>query len=358
MQEKVYSEYREEDEITLKELILKIKEFASAVIRSWLFVSLVALLCAGIFAIRAYMTPLQYDAELTFMMNDNEGNSGGLGSLLGQLGFGGGGSESGFNIEKMIELAQSRSIASLTLFEKIEVNRKKDFIANHVLEIYNFKEDWEDSDMLRDFSGFSSGAVDSFDRVENAVLKSVHRKLVNGAGSLVNISSDEETGILTLNAVSLSESLSLETAEIFYSKLENYYVQKSINKQQETYNLLKNRTDSLESAMNSTQRRLLRFEDRNRNLGLREYESDKMQLKGELTILQLAFGETYKNLQLAEFSLQNKTPMISVIDRPVFPLKMIAQSPVKYSIIGLAIGAFLATFFVIFRKIYRDTMQE
>lgn len=349
--------YTEEDEITLKELILKVKEFGRAVAKSWISVLIFAVLFAGLFAVRAYLSPVLYKAELTFMMNEDDGGGGGLGSLLGQFGFGGGG-ETGFNIDKMIELSQSRQIAALTLLEKIDLNNERDFIANHILNLYNFREDWEDSDMLRDFPGFRDTAVDSFNRAENAALKAVHRKLVNGGGALVDLVSDEDTGILTLTVTSLNEQLSLEISEIFYHKLEDYYVQKSINKQTETYNVLKFRTDSLETTMNATQRQLLRFEDRNRNLGLKEYESARYQLQGELTILRLAYGETYKNLQLAEFNLQNKTPMISVIDRPVYPLEITVSSLPKSIVIGLLVGILIAVVFIIGRKIYRDTMSD
>ncbi len=288
------------------------------------------------------------------MLNEDDGGSG-IGSLLGQFGLGGG-DEAGFNIEKMIELAQSRKIASMTLFEKIEIDNKEDFIANQIIDLYDFREDWEDSGLLKDFPGFQHAAVDSFSRAENAALKSVHRKLVKGGASLISLVSDEETGILTLTVISPNENLSLETAEIFYDKLEDYYVQKAVNKQTETYRVLKSRTDSLENAMNTAQRSLLRFEDRNRSLGLREYEATRYRLQGELTILQLAYGETYKNLQLAEFNLQNKTPMVSVIDSPVFPLEIVASNLVKSIITGLIVGVLIAVFFIIGRKIYRDIM--
>lgn len=346
-------------EVSLKELILKVKDLLLTVRKNLLYVIIAAIIGAAALGIKAYFTPLIYKADLTFMLNE-EGGGGGFGGVLGDLvGIGKGGGGSGFNLDKMVELSKSLKLSSLTLFEKIEVNGDSDYIANHLINLYDYRTDWEDSPLLKDFPGFTHANLDSFSRAENAVLKVVHRNLVNAGGNqLVNLAYDEDTGIMTLNVNTLDENLSARTAEIFYDKLENYYVEKAINKQAETYRVLKSRTDSLERAMNSTQVRLLRFEDRNRSLGLREYEAEKFRLQGELTILQLAFGETYKNLQLAEFNLQNKTPMISAVDSPVLPLDVDKNSIIEGLIFGAIAGALAAVFLIIVFKVYRDIMEK
>ena len=71
--------YLEEDEITLKELILKVKEFFQEVLKNWLLVVLITLPFVLYFFYQAYKMPITYTSELTFMMNDDEG--GGLGGL-------------------------------------------------------------------------------------------------------------------------------------------------------------------------------------------------------------------------------------------------------------------------------------
>ncbi|MDG1434802.1 MAG: hypothetical protein P8Q41_12365, partial [Saprospiraceae bacterium] len=69
--------YIEEDEITLKELIIKVQEFFQEVLKNWRLVILITIPFVLYFFYQTYKTPITYTSELTFMMNDDEG--GGLG---------------------------------------------------------------------------------------------------------------------------------------------------------------------------------------------------------------------------------------------------------------------------------------
>ncbi len=66
-----------EEEITLKELILKVKELFLEVLKNWLVVVLVPLPFVLFFSYQVYKTPVTYTSELTFMMNDDAGGGAG-----------------------------------------------------------------------------------------------------------------------------------------------------------------------------------------------------------------------------------------------------------------------------------------
>ena len=93
--------YLEDDEITLKELILKIQEFYREVLKRWLLVILITLPVMGYMFYKAYKTPNTYPATLTFMVNEDKAG-GGLGGLAASFGLGGGGGE--YNLEKILSL--------------------------------------------------------------------------------------------------------------------------------------------------------------------------------------------------------------------------------------------------------------
>ena len=57
----------EDDELSLKEIILNIRDFVGELWKSWKLVLALVLLCAGGLAINAALTPTTYPAELTFM---------------------------------------------------------------------------------------------------------------------------------------------------------------------------------------------------------------------------------------------------------------------------------------------------
>ena len=352
--------HREKDEMTLKEILLKIQAFFWEVVRNWWIVALIAIPIITFMLYQALITPAIYPATLTFMVNDNEGGSmAGVGAILGQFGLGGGNTNQ-YNLDKILELSRSRRIVQMALFEQVIVNGKGDFLANHLIKEYQFHKKWaEDTTGLKNFL-FRHDSIEVFSLVENKALKSLHAKVIgneNVEGVMSN-SYGGETGIMSINTQTTNETLSIALAEFIYKKLRNFYIQKTVEQQRQTYILVKAKTDSLQTALNTAQYRLLRFEDSNRGLRLRQYEAEKLRLQQESQKLIAAFAESYKNLELADFTLKNKTPFVQVIDLPIAPIKPIRESKLIALVIGTFIGVFLGIVFVLGRKIIRDTMKE
>ncbi|HRV86761.1 MAG TPA: Wzz/FepE/Etk N-terminal domain-containing protein, partial [Saprospiraceae bacterium] len=99
--------YIQDDEITLKDLILKIQEFWRLLWANKWYIIAFALILASLSALRTYLTPSQFPAKLTFMVNEDEGsNMGGIANVLGQFGFSSGG-KSEYNLDRILELSRS-----------------------------------------------------------------------------------------------------------------------------------------------------------------------------------------------------------------------------------------------------------
>ena len=115
------------DEITLKELILLIKEYWGVLWTKKWYIIAAGLIGGLIFGIIEYRKPVTYTAALTFMINEDDGSSlGALGGLAASFGFGSAGTGE-YNLEKMISLLKSRNLIQQGLFEKVEINGKLDF---------------------------------------------------------------------------------------------------------------------------------------------------------------------------------------------------------------------------------------
>ena len=354
-------QYIEEDEITLKELILKVKEFFQEVLKSWKLVILITIPIVLYFLYQAYKTPITYTSELTFMMNDDDGGGlGALGGLAASFGLGGGGN-SEFNLEKMLSLLKSRNIIQQGLFEKAEIDGEVDFYANHLIREYGFHKNWKDSKTLKNFT-FKNGKVDEFSRTEYQALKSIYAKIAGSDKTQGILSSNinEDTGIMTLNIESVNEVLSIKLLNSIFEKLSTFYIDKTIEKQKHTYEITKSKADSLLGVMNYVQARLLKVKDTQRNTILNQNRSEEIKLERDYQISLIAYGEALKNKEIADFSLKSKTPFIQSIDLPIPPLSpnKSLMTYIKQVIVGGILGVFLAIAFIIGRKIYRDTMEE
>lgn len=359
--EKMPQQYYQDDEITLKELILKIQEYWQEILMNWKLVILVSGLFASGFLLKAWLTPATYPATLTFMVDEDEGGGdrSGAGAILGQFGFGGGGGK--FNLDKIVELSRSRKIVSMALFEKETIAGKEDFLVNHIIREYDFHEKWEDDNTgLKEFY-FRHDDFEKFSRNENNVLKSVFGKVVGNpmkdVEGLMSSGYNKDTGILHVSSKSTSEMLSIKLANQLYKNLSEFYIEKTIAKQQLTYEILKTKLDSLNRNLTNTNYALLKFEDTFRNLGLKQYQAKKIKLQGELQKYAAAYAATYQNLEIADFSLKNKTPFIVAIDEPISPISPSIESKIKALIIGGFLGGFITITFLIGRKLVFDQLN-
>lgn len=363
------AEIYHDDEITLKELILKLKEFWDELWHFKFWIVVTGLFIGLYMGYSAYSSKPTYTAKQTFMVNNDEGGGimSGIGGILGSFGLGGGGGGK-FNLDKILELSKSRRISQDVLFASIEIGNKEDFLANHIITYKDtigewgqkpFYKFWGKESMLKDFR-FTSDSLESFDINENSALKSIHGVLVGSEkqAGLINTSYNEESGIMSISVTSENQNLSYFICKILYEKLSNYYVKKTIEKQMFTYKIIKSKYDSLELALSTTQFQLAKFEDKNQRLFSKVDKLKGLKINQEVQKLGLMYGEAAKNLEIADFSLKNKTPFVQEIDAPLLPIKGKKDSLVKGLVIGGFLGAFLCSLFIISRKIFRDTMAE
>ena len=128
-------ETHDNDEISIKELILKTQEYIKIIWSKKIPLIAVSLLFGLGFAVKSYLKPTTYTAELTFMVNQDEGGGmSGIGAMLGQFGLGGGGGAS--NFEKITEIARSGKICERTLMDSATVGGTTDLLANHIIKAY------------------------------------------------------------------------------------------------------------------------------------------------------------------------------------------------------------------------------
>ena len=346
-------------EFGLKDLILIIKSYVEELFRNWLIIAMVCLPLLVYFLYDAIKTPAKYKATLTFMLNEESGSSiGGMASILGQFGLGGGGSE--YNLEKIMHLSKSRKIIQTVLFDKAKIGNKEDWIANHIIKEYNYHKNWdEDTTGLKGFY-FQHDSIPAFNRVERKVLLTLYKKIKGnpqqGVEGIYQGDISVETGIMSLSCNTTTEPLSIHIVNSLFDKLGKFYVNKTVEKQQQTFNVIKAKADSVQQLLASAEYALAKFKDSSRGLFTKKDGLRESQLKRDISMYSIVLGEAKKNQELSDFTLKNETPFIQVIDEPITPILPTKKSKMIAIIFALLAGGMLSGGFIIVRKLYRDTM--
>ncbi len=360
------------DEVSLKEIILKIKEYLFAIWNAKLLLSLFALFFAAIFILKNVTTKPTFPASLSFMINDEEQSSSiGVGSILGQFGLGSGGSE--YNLDKVLELSKSRKITQNALFNNVIILDKKTYLANHLIEYFESKNEWGNRKWHKALLGptdvlplkgfrFSNDSISNFTTLENKALKSLHQKIIGnkavGVEGILETEYSETSGIMYMTTRAENPELSIHVTKELFSELSEYYVEKTIEKQNHTFKILKEKTDSISGTLASTQYQLASFKDAHQSIFSKKDNLKEQKLMMEIQKLSVMYGEAEKNLQIADLSLKNKTPYIQVIDDPLLPIPPNKQSIILDLIKGLMLGGFLGFIYIIGRKIIKDALTQ
>ncbi len=356
-----------DQEITLKELILGIQDFGKEIIRFKYFIILFAVIMGLLWVISALKENKTYIATQTFMINSDEGGGGigGLGGILGSIGIGGGGGGK-YNLPKVLELSRSRKISQNVLYNKVYVAGSSDFIANHIINTKDsigdwatvpFYKFWLPESKLSKFR-FAHDSISSYDRLENRALKKIHTLLIGNEkiDGIMSSSFDEESGIMEIKVETENEDLSYHLCKKIYSELSEYYITKSIEKQKFTFDIIASKHDSIATELSIAQHRLADFEDKNQRLYSKVDRLKIQRLNQEVQKLAAMYGEVSKNLEIADFSLKSKTPFVQEIDAPIRPLRVNIPSIPKSFLIGFFLGSFLIIVLIIIRKVYFDIM--
>jgi uncharacterized protein involved in exopolysaccharide biosynthesis len=314
-----------ENELTLRDVLLGIIAYAKLLWRKKWWILGAGLIGGAIFGFLALRQPVTYSGSLTFMLNEEEGGGGGLASILGQVGLGGGAS-SEYNLEKIVELSKSQLIMQQVLMDTITVNGEEDRLAHHLISVYGLRELWQENGK-EDWSAvdYRTDSLEQMTRTERRILQFLHKKIVGGGNEpgLLNTTIDPNTTILRMRGESINEEFTQQIIEYAFRHLSEFYVEKVTAGPRSTYQKLKIRSDSIQQALQSTEYQLATSRDA--SLGLIQERDrvkiDRLQRKSQL--LNLMYGETVKNLTTAEFTLATMTPFFAVVDKPFLPLKKI-----------------------------------
>ncbi len=356
-----------EDEITLKELILKVVEYLKEILRRWWMIPICCLI-SGLFFSRVYLSHIpQYGAQLTFMLDEDASGGGGLGGLNELLGgLGGGANTSG--LLKIVQLFKSRIVIDNSILETAVVNGKSDLLANHFLAEYGWKELINDfnGNLLKNFTDvenfrIENNELDSLTQQERIMMKVLYYTIVGHrnikfTAPVVSTNLDEDSGIMTLSTITTSEDLTLGIGDAIYEKLSSFFINKAVEKQKKLYDIIQFKKDSVGAALKLAEYKLADFEDKNRKMATYKGFLEKMKLQREKTILSVMYSSIVKNMEAADFALRSKTPYVQVIDRPFRPL---SPSRVYFGLTvikAIFVGVMLAIFLIVIRKIIVDAL--
>ncbi|WP_082911435.1 GumC domain-containing protein [Pedobacter psychrophilus] len=346
------------DEISLKELILKLQEWWKYILSKWIIILMAGIIGGALGFVYAWSKKPVYTAQTTFVLEEGESGGGlgqyaGIASMMGvDLGGGGGGIFKGDNI---LELYKSRRMIQETLLAVDTFNGKQQSLIERYIEFNKMRDGWNEKPNLKDIH-FDN--LNNFNRTQDSVIGKLVETL--NSGILEVTKPDKKLSIISVSVRYGDELFAKSLANNIVSKVNTFYINTKTKKSSENLAILQNQSDSVRRVLNSSIGGVAAAVDANPNLNpafqtLRVASQRKqvdVQASGAI------YQEIVKNLEMAKISLRNEKPLIQIIDEPVFPLKMEKLGKAKGIILGGIIFGFLTIFFLLSRKIFKGLMAN
>lgn len=349
------------NELTIREIILGIRSLWRYLLSKWVIILVVGLLGGTLGLIYALLSKPVYKAELTFAVQDEKPGAGvssaaGLASQFGiDLGSGAGGEFSGDNL---IELMKSRSIIERTLLMPVTINGKNETLAEFYISFNNLRAGWSKDPSLLNMHFLPAADRAKFSLKQDSILSAVHESIIKGALNVSKV--DKKLSIITVVVKSKSELFAKYFTDMLVKVTSDFYVQTKTEKASRNVAILQRQTDSVRRALNSAISGVAASADINPNPNpsrqMLRVPSQRRQVDVQANTIILS--ELVKNLEIAKMSLLQQTPLIQVIDHPIFPLDKEKLGKSIGIIVGGLISGFLIVLILLVIKFYKSIMVD
>lgn len=349
------------DEISLKELIQKIKEWIAYLKTNWKLILSIAAFGSIIgFAYASFVKP-SYLATTTFVLEEDKGGGGGLGGALGlassfglDLGGGGGGLFSSSNI---IELMKSRFVVEKTLLNSVQVAGKDVSLADYYIQINELKDVWKKKPKLVNVNFPVNADRNKFTLEQDSILQIISTDLKKY--NLTIVQKDKKVSIISLTVKAENELFSKLFCEQLLKETSDFYIETKSKKSRLNVDILQHQADSIRAELNNAISGAAEATDNvynlNPALNIKTTPSRRKQVDVQANTAILT--QLVAQLELSKVNLRKETPLVQLIDRPILPLEREMFGRFESLILGGFLAGLLTVIYLVLAKIIQEAAR-
>jgi hypothetical protein len=353
------------DEISLKELIQKIKDSLAFLESKWKTIFLIGIIGSLIGLTFAWFEKPTYKATLTFAMEEDKGSgSGGLSGALGlassfgiDLG-GSGGGGGAFAASNLTELMKSRLIVEKVLLSPMIINGKAITLVEYYIQINELRKNWNKKSELKNIQFLIGDDRSKYTIQQDSILQIIHKRLID-KDHLSIMQKDKKVTILSIEVTSENELFSKFFCESIAKETSDFYIETKSKKARLNANVLQRQVDSVRYELNGAITGVAAETDNVYNLNpafnIKGAPSKKKQIDVQANTAILT--NLVVQLELAKITLRKETPLIQLIDRPLLPLPKEKFGKLKSLILGGFLAGFLSILYYILRNLFKKVLN-
>ncbi|MFQ5746582.1 MAG: hypothetical protein ACE5HF_05105 [Gemmatimonadota bacterium] len=322
--------WSEDDELTLV-------QFIAHVLRARRLVAAAAVVAAVLFVGITLLLPRTYTSGAGFMPQAGEAQASRLASLAAQIGFSLPTGEAGESPEFYADLLRSQALLRAAVETEYDVPKGRtegegDALQGNLVEIFG-----------------THGRNDAV-RAVNAVEKLRDR---------LSVGTKSETGVVTFSVRTRWPALSRAIANRLLELLNEFNLETRQSNAAAERRFIEERLRESQRALEAAEDTVEDFVRRNRRYeGAPELQFAYDRLQRRVALQQQIHTSLSESYEKAKIEEVRNTPVITVVEPPVFPVKPNRRRLILKGIVGLAVGALGALLWVLGREFLADARRR
>jgi uncharacterized protein involved in exopolysaccharide biosynthesis len=345
-----------EKEVSFKEIVLLIQEWAIYIFSKWKIL-LLALLFGGIIGlVYSWNQKITYTATLTYTLEDGGGasNQNSTLALANQFGFGGsmtGGGAGLFTSSNLTDLMRSKLIFYDVLLSSVEIEGKEISIADYYLSLYN---------PIKKIHFTPGTPRDKLTTEQILVIREIYSNL-SAEDKLSFQGKGKKTSFSQVVVTSSNEKFAKIFCEALVNITSKAYIDSKVKKTTKNIELIQNQIDSVRSLYSNSLIAQAAETDNifNLNPSLKSKGTRPIQKQIDVQASSALLSSLITGLESARSTLRNQTPLFQIIDLPEYPLdKEVSPDRNFFSLLFGFISLILVLAFIVLKKLYIQLMQQ
>ncbi|HTK19669.1 MAG TPA: hypothetical protein VL442_09160 [Mucilaginibacter sp.] len=346
--------YKADEEISLKDLLSKLRETVKYIYKKKILVLLVGCIFGLLGLLYSYIEEAKYTAVCTFVLDDAIG-TGGIGQYAGlasMVGLDVNSSGGLFQGENIFELYKSRTMIINTLLKKVTIGQHSELLVDRYIAINHLREKWAKDPKLKNIQ-FGEKVIPGSERLRDSVLQTI---VDNIRIKYLNVAKvDKKLIIIRVSVTAPDEFFAKTFNDQIVLTVNDFYIQTKTKRSLQTVNILQHQADSVRRTLNGAVYHSAAITDATPNLnpsrGTLRTGVQISQFNAEAS--KAILTEIIKNLELSKISLRKETPLIQLIDSPMYPLEKEKTGKLKSLIVGGIIGGIFTILALVMTRVFK-----
>jgi len=354
---------QQDDEISLKELMQKAREWWQYLLSKWLIILVFGLGGAAIGLAVSLLTKPKYTAHLSFALVEKSAGGGGLADLASSFGIAnlmGGGSNGTFSGDNLLEIIQSRHSIEQTLLSPVDYYGKKQNLVDVYAQINELKDGWKEQTKNKELQTltFPIGQKrETLTRTQDSVLYSIYDKIVK-SNALTVARKDKKLSLVNLDFVSKDELFAKLFVETLMKETYQFYSDTRTAQSRANIKMMEAKADSVRHLYESSLYKGASYSQANINPALQMAAVPGIKQQNNAQLYATVYTEVLKNLESLKLDMARETPIVQIVDTPRFPLEKEKLGKVKAVATGGILGGFLIVFYLLGALFLKNAMKE